>query len=130
METRAEIEKLQHKHTAKMKITIILAALVLQFVFNIESGYNSARIFYSHPMMDLFPTSVDSTNTVLPLGGTVTKRGEKSIMVERIVSSRLPAFLGNIRSSKQYAGGSPDGRRRMVQSGNAIALHRIRAYSQ
>jgi hypothetical protein len=33
-------------------------------------GYNQERIFYTDPMMDLFPTGDDSSNAVLLRGGT------------------------------------------------------------
>jgi DNA invertase Pin-like site-specific DNA recombinase len=90
-----ELEKLQLKiRTAQTEITpeaaaIILAAWraqfdrlqesgnvreikgwLLQFISRIELGYNRARIFYTYPMMDLFPTVDDSSIAVLPHGGT------------------------------------------------------------
>jgi hypothetical protein len=79
-----------------------LKAWLQQFVSRIELGYNRARIFYTYPMIDIFPTDEKLHNNVLLLGGIknlpaladffseisyalagiVIKRGEKFIMME------------------------------------------------
>jgi hypothetical protein len=42
-----------------------IKAWIMQFVFRIKLGYNTAKIFYTYPMTDLF----NSRNTVFLLGG-------------------------------------------------------------
>jgi len=41
-----------------------IKAWLIQFVFRIELGYNTVKIFYTYPMTDL----LNSRNTLLPRG--------------------------------------------------------------
>jgi DNA invertase Pin-like site-specific DNA recombinase len=74
---RAQLDRLQGSDNVRE-----LKTWLLQFVSKIELGYYRARIFYTYPVMDLCPRDVNLTNNVLPLGGLVTKRGEKFVMVD------------------------------------------------
>jgi hypothetical protein len=105
--TQADLEKLQLQlRTSQIEITpeaadVILASWraqfgqlkesgnireikdwLLQFVSRIELGYYRARIFYTYPVADLFPTDAISTNNILPPGDIGSWSGEKFISVE------------------------------------------------
>lgn len=74
---RAQFDQLQESGNVRE-----IKAWLLQFVSRIELDYNRARIFYTYPMIDLFPAGANTRTALPPLGGTVSKRGEKSVMVE------------------------------------------------
>lgn len=60
-----QFEKLQESGSVRD-----IKAWLMQFVSRIELGYNKARIFYTYPMIDIFPTGGNLRNALPLFGGT------------------------------------------------------------